>query len=157
MVIEKALAYITQGDNLLVFRHPLHPEAGIQVPAGTIEERESPEEAVMREVREETGLDDLVMRTFLGVRELDLSQYGLAEVQRRFFYHLEFRGQAPATWRHYETDPSDGSPGPIELEFFWARLPDQVPELSGGQGALLSRLARDEDVPGLSGDVGVER
>jgi 8-oxo-dGTP pyrophosphatase MutT (NUDIX family) len=52
----KALAYITWGNSLLVFRHPHVPAAGIQVPGGTIEEGESPEEAVLREAIEETGL-----------------------------------------------------------------------------------------------------
>ena len=63
----------------------------------------------------------------------------------RYFFHLEFCGEAPATWRHYENDPSDGSPAPIEFEFFWVRLPDEVPELSGGQGALLSEVGFDDD------------
>ncbi len=40
-VKRKVLAYITNGDNgdrLLVFRHPYSPEAGIQVPGGTVHE-----------------------------------------------------------------------------------------------------------------------
>ena len=36
-LVEKAFAYITRDDELLVFRHVDSPEAGIQVPAGTIE------------------------------------------------------------------------------------------------------------------------
>jgi 8-oxo-dGTP pyrophosphatase MutT (NUDIX family) len=34
-----------------------HPNAGIQVPAGTVEEGEAPEAAAVREAMEETGLD----------------------------------------------------------------------------------------------------
>ena len=41
------------GPELLVFRHPL---AGIQVPAGTVEFGEAPEQAVIREVAEESGI-----------------------------------------------------------------------------------------------------
>jgi 8-oxo-dGTP diphosphatase len=137
---EKVIAYITRGNKLLVFSHPHHPEAGIQVPAGTIEEGESPRDAVLREAREETGLHDLAIRAFLGVREVDVSPYGLEEIQRRHFFHLECHDETPATWRHYETDPGDGSPGPIEFELFWVQFPDEVPELTGDQGALLSRL-----------------
>ena len=37
-----------------------HPHAGIQLPAGTMEEGESPTAAAMREATEETGLDNLV-------------------------------------------------------------------------------------------------
>ena len=137
---DKVVAYITQGDKLLVFSHPLHPEAEIQVPAGTIEKDESPDKAVIREAREETGLHQLEIRSFLGVREHDLSQYGIAEVHRRYFFHLECRQETPITWRHYENDPSDGSTEPIEFEFFWVKLPDEVPELSGEQDELLSEV-----------------
>ena len=137
---DKVVAYMTQGDKLLVFSHPLYPEAGIQVPAGTIEKGESPGKAAIREAREETGLHDLETRSLLGVREHDLSQYGIAELHRRYFFHLECRQETPITWRHYENDPSDGSTEPIEFEFFWVKFPHEVPELSGGQGELLSKL-----------------
>jgi ribosomal-protein-alanine N-acetyltransferase len=137
---DKVIAYITQGDKLLVFSHPLFPEAGIQVPAGTIEKGESPDKAALREAREETGLHELEIRSFLGVREHDLSLYGIPEVYRRYFFHLECCQETPITWRHFENDPSDRSPEPIEFEFFWAKFPDEVPELSGGQGELLHKL-----------------
>jgi len=140
IITEKVIAYITDGDRLLVFSHPHHLEAGVQVPAGTVEEGESLKDAVLREAREETGLDDLEIRSYLGVREYDLSAYGRSEVQRRHFFHLASCGKAPTRWRHYEKYPSDGSPGPIEFELFWVRFPGEVPELVAGQGALLSRL-----------------
>lgn len=38
----RAYAYITNGSRLLLFTHPEAPEAGIQVPAGTIEPGEDP-------------------------------------------------------------------------------------------------------------------
>jgi 8-oxo-dGTP pyrophosphatase MutT (NUDIX family) len=142
VVAERALAYITQGDRLLVFRHTQFPEAGIQVPAGTIEASESPREAVLREASEESGLKDLEIRSVLGTRDLDLAPYGRDGLQRCHFFHLILRGEAPATWLHYEMDPSDGSPAPIEFEFFWVKFPDGVPELAGNQGELLSELGR---------------
>ncbi len=55
-VRERVLAYITQGDRLLVFRHTRSPEADIQVPGGTVEAGEAPEAAALREAREESGL-----------------------------------------------------------------------------------------------------
>ena len=64
-VVEKVAAYITRDTHLLVFRH-VHSEAGIQVPAGTLEPGESPNDGVLREAREETGLDCLEVRRFLG-------------------------------------------------------------------------------------------
>ncbi len=38
----KVYAYITHGHRLLVFSHRDFPEAGIQVPGGTMEEGEDP-------------------------------------------------------------------------------------------------------------------
>jgi 8-oxo-dGTP pyrophosphatase MutT (NUDIX family) len=137
----KVIAYITHGGRLLVFRHTDHPEAGIQVPGGTMEPGESPDDAVLREAQEETGLDALEIRVFLGVQEVDLARFGLEGLQRRYVYHLGLRGGAPESWLHYESTPSDGTPGPIEFEFFWVRLPDEVPELAGAQGEFLDRLA----------------
>ena len=31
---DRVVAYVTRGDRLLVFRHTMYPEAGVQVPAG---------------------------------------------------------------------------------------------------------------------------
>jgi 8-oxo-dGTP diphosphatase len=148
IITEKVLAYITHGEKLLVFTHPKHPEAGIQVPGGSIQGSESTEAAVVREAREETGLHEFEIRSYLGVSDFDLTAYGRNEMLRRHFYHLEYTGDPPATWRGFEANPSDGSPGPIELEFFWAALPDGVPRLIAGQGAMLWKLtgARDDQV-----------
>jgi 8-oxo-dGTP pyrophosphatase MutT (NUDIX family) len=69
-VIEKVTAFITResgdGHDLLLFKHP---NAGIQIPAGTVEDNETPEEAVLREVSEETGLTSLSVGQYLGCRE----------------------------------------------------------------------------------------
>lgn len=129
MRVEKVIATITKGDRLLVFSHPHHPEAGIQVPAGTVESGESPDEAVLREAREETGLDGLLLRSALGVREYDLTAMSVARRQRFHFYHLTVASDAPCRWRHFEEHPSDGSATPIEFELFWVQFASDVPEL----------------------------
>jgi 8-oxo-dGTP pyrophosphatase MutT (NUDIX family) len=141
-IVEKVIAYITREDHLLVFSHPHHPEAGIQVPAGTIEPGESPEDAVLREAREETGLQSLEIRAFLGVQEQDLAEFELTGMQRRYFFHLECHQETPAMWRHYEMHPSDGSPESIEFELFWVEL-SRIPELVAAQGRFL-HLLREE-------------
>jgi 8-oxo-dGTP pyrophosphatase MutT (NUDIX family) len=64
-ISQKAFAYITHQKRLLVFRHADAPEAGVQVPAGTIKALERPEQAVLREAVEETGLTDLTVGRFL--------------------------------------------------------------------------------------------
>jgi 8-oxo-dGTP diphosphatase len=138
---ERVVAYITWGERLLVFRHTRFPEAGIQVPGGSVEPGEDPHQAVLREAREETGLQDFEVCAYLGSRAYDLALWGGSGIQQRRYYHLVLHGQAPERWVHYEHTPSDGSPGPIELEFYWVTFPEQVPELAGQQGDLLYKLA----------------
>jgi 8-oxo-dGTP pyrophosphatase MutT (NUDIX family) len=69
-IIEKVTAFVTRqtdtGIELLLFEHP---RAGIQIPAGTVNGGETPEEAVQREVAEETGLTDRMVSQFLGSEE----------------------------------------------------------------------------------------
>jgi 8-oxo-dGTP pyrophosphatase MutT (NUDIX family) len=70
-IIEKVTAFITRksrdGNDLLLFEHP---NAGIQIPSGTVEDQEMSEEAVIREVTEETGLTtSLLIRRYLGCSE----------------------------------------------------------------------------------------
>jgi len=66
-VLKKVTAFVTQDlgreRKLLVFKHP---QAGIQVPAGTVELGEEPELAVIREAREETNLSQVRMVKKLG-------------------------------------------------------------------------------------------
>ena len=59
VIIQKVAAYITCENQLLVFTHVDYPQAGIQVPAGTVAEQESLDDAVLREAFEETGLPNL--------------------------------------------------------------------------------------------------
>jgi len=58
-VMEKVTIFITRKKNsrieLLLLRHPY---AGIQFPAGTVEEDEDTDDAAKREIYEETGLKD---------------------------------------------------------------------------------------------------
>ena len=65
--VGKVTAFITRrsgyGHDLLLVEHP---HAGIQIPAGTVEDGETPEEAVLREAAEETGLTSLSVRLYLG-------------------------------------------------------------------------------------------
>ena len=74
IVIEKVTAFVTcltrEGLELLLLEHPF---AGIQIPAGTVED-ETPEEAVIREVAEETGIDSATVRRCLGSDEMVLPE-----------------------------------------------------------------------------------
>ena len=137
-VRHRAYAYITHGERLLIFRHPYSPNAGLQVPAGTIEAGEDPADAVLREAEEETGLQDLKLVSFLARDERDMSDCGVSELQHRWFFHLRYDGAAEETWLHAET--SGGKHEPIWFEFFWASLPSGVPKLVSDYDQYLSRL-----------------
>ncbi len=145
---KKAFAYITHELRLLVFSHPDFPEAGIQVPAGTVKAGERTEDAVMREAFEETGLKELALVAYLGEDTRDMEDFGRDEIHHRFFYHIRYDGSPVALWRHDELDPSDGS-GPITFEFFWAQLPDSVPPLIADHGKLLPQLLRQISLEGI--------
>jgi 8-oxo-dGTP diphosphatase len=68
---QKAVAYVTRGSGLsaelLVFDHtPEYPTAGTQVPSGGLEAGETVLEGALRETFEETGLEGLTPKGYLG-------------------------------------------------------------------------------------------
>lgn len=136
-VRRRVYAYITSGRRLLVFEHLDHPEAGIQVPAGTLEPGEDPREAVLREAWEETGLQRLELVAPLGTLVYDMRCFGVEERQLAHYYHLHCLGDAPPRWRHDET--SGGAHAPIRFELYWADL-DRPPPLVALDAALLGPL-----------------
>jgi 8-oxo-dGTP pyrophosphatase MutT (NUDIX family) len=136
----KVAAYITRGDRLLVFRHRDNPEAGIQVPGGSVGPGEATADAALREAREETGLDALTLVAHLGQRTHDLpSRTGLFTPHVRDYYHVRCDQVTSEEWLAWETDPSDGSPGPIPFVVYWVPL-DSVPPLAGDLDALLGQV-----------------
>lgn len=138
----KALAYIVRDGQLLVFVQPQSPDAGVQVPAGTVRSSEEPEAAVVREVAEETGLTDVDVVECLGVYEYDMSEYGREEVQERHVFQLQVTGPVSRGWTHYEEH--DGLAPPEPFSFFWLPLAEaRARGLEAGQGALLDRLSQE--------------
>jgi 8-oxo-dGTP diphosphatase len=143
----KVFAYITKGSKLLVFEQPDSPEAGIQVPAGTLEEGETPETGVMREAWEETDLSGLKLCCFLGEQIRDMRDYNKQEIHHRYFYHL-LCDDAPETWSHGEFSPSDEPEHDERIlrhrfDFYWVDLAD-VPELIAEHGYFIARLKAHE-------------
>ncbi len=114
---EKAYAYITrnaaQTRQLLVFEHAKE-DAGVQVPKGTIEDGEDPREAVVREVREESGLTE-----FDSIRSLSTDVWNHHEkpkAYRRHFFHL-VADEARDEWRHTVT--GSGEDNGVVYSYFW--------------------------------------
>ncbi len=142
---QKVIAYILRRERsyweLLTFTEPHFPQAGWQVPGGTVEIREPLEKALYREVKEESGLEE-----FAEVRYLGMTQYGeigTPGIQHRHFYQLVFTGVSPAQFDHFVTG-NDGDAGML-FRYRWVRLAD-CPPLVGGRGAQLRALILD-DVP----------
>ncbi|MFE9324138.1 NUDIX domain-containing protein [Nocardia sp. NPDC052278] len=138
VITQKVLVYIVRDGNLLVFRHTdfSWEQVGIQVPAGTIRAGETPEDAAVREAREETGLSAFTIIRKLGEAEYDISPYRF-EIQHRHFFELALHEDAPDRWTSQEDHDGDGEP--TQFECFWIPL-ETAHVLQSGQGARLGRL-----------------
>jgi ADP-ribose pyrophosphatase YjhB (NUDIX family) len=133
MLTAKVLAYITRGRELLIFRHRDLPEAGWQVPAGTVNTDESREAALWREIYEESGLgpEQLRLRRWLGV--IEHSDDHLV----RHYAWLSVKALAPDTWAHYVTGV--GEDAELVVNYHWSVLPS-AGRLAGLQDEMINTL-----------------
>jgi len=133
--VRKVICYVVHDGELLIFRHRDHPDAGVQVPAGTVAIGEAPAPAAVREAEEETG-----KRGFALIRELGVYDHKFRETFRgverhemheRHVFLLAPPPDLPERWSHFAEPESGG----FWFEFFWVPL---VPELrlAGDQHAL---------------------
>ena len=128
----RAVAYVVRDGAVLVFTHRPTPgtgTAGLQVPGGTIHDGEDPTAAVVREVREETGLEVEV------VRPLGTITRGGRELHH---FHVAPLGEVPQAWDHDEM--SDGDVPLWTFSLFWLPIPVARHALDHGMGDLLDRL-----------------
>jgi 8-oxo-dGTP pyrophosphatase MutT (NUDIX family) len=138
----KVVAYITResphGQELLVFEHRDNPEAGTQVPAGTVEAGEEIADALRREVLEETGLSDLPVVRKIATYEWVHPISG--NTHERHVFHLTAPSDTADTWEWLETS---GTEGPnVEgyvFQFRWVPLQGEI-DLVGDFGAYLSAI-----------------
>lgn len=132
----KVLAYITRehagGRQVLVFDHRDQPEAGLQVPAGTVEPGEASVSALWREIEEEAGLRPSDLRLVRKLAEHPEPAWG----NIRHIFHLEARGVLPDTWR--QTVGGTGEDRGFTFVYRWAGL-DVI--LSGDQHRWLAQLS----------------
>ena len=132
----KVICYIILDGNLLVFRRRDAPEAGTQVPAGTVDAGEATEAAAFREAIEETGQPDLEIVAALGEADYLYDRPGRGDRPRRFelhhrhFYLLRPTGILPERWSHFADHHW--------FEFEWIRA-DPAPKLARDLGAMLHR------------------
>ena len=125
--VRKVTAFVTRtgarGDELLLFRHPF---AGVQIPAGTVDDGETVEEAAVREAEEETGIAGFRMRGYLGHRDWapggnrrlivdqttvyarpDAGSFDWATLPRSALVHVERAGEGftQVTYEEWDEEP----------------------------------------------------
>jgi ADP-ribose pyrophosphatase YjhB (NUDIX family) len=140
----KVVAYITRSRHgkrqLLVFTHRDHPEAGLQVPAGTVKQDEGIEAALMREITEETGLTGLTIIRKLGTYTL---HHPISNnLHERHVFHLAAPDDAPDAWQWTETCGGEipDHEGYV-FQLWWADLDGPI-HLAGSQADYI-HLIRD--------------
>ena len=137
----RVACYVTRttegGEELLVFDH--HPDedppddpSGTQIPAGGMMPFEAIEVAALREVREETGLEDVTYVEQVGFVEMGLDAPGGPSMTT--FVHLQASSDGATAWEHLVT----GEGGDAGMRFLcrWEPLPLSF-ELAGDQGRFL--------------------
>ncbi|MBX0356792.1 NUDIX domain-containing protein [Halobacillus sp. Nhm2S1] len=134
--IKKAYGYVTRiidgQTQVLVFQHPI-PEAGVQIPKGTVEPGEDTQDAVLREMEEETGLRNLHVEKRLAD---DLWENDDGAIHHRFFYKLMI-SDAEDEW---EQQPMGGGEEEgLTFHFFWISSMNEV-ELIRGHGDYLDLI-----------------
>lgn len=136
-LIKKVYAYIVQNQRLLVFSEPDFPEVGLQIPGGTVEEN-TLEEAINREVFEETGLSNFEIKTYLGSDLRDMRPFGKNQLHERHFFYLILNEKTPETWEHIEKFPYDSKHKEIRFSFFWHPVVEKID--LGTQGVFLEQI-----------------
>ncbi|HWI63289.1 MAG TPA: NUDIX domain-containing protein [Symbiobacteriaceae bacterium] len=137
---QKVQAYITRetpsGLQLLVFEHADFPDAGIQVPAGSIDPGETPDHAVLRETLEEAGLTDVTIIKYVGCFPWFYPAQQV--IHQRHVYHLAVTKPVPDRWEQVVSGGVEDKG--MRFICYWMDLPSAATALSGQQGMYLSLL-----------------
>jgi 8-oxo-dGTP pyrophosphatase MutT (NUDIX family) len=147
---QRAAAYVTDpSGRLLVFDH-LDADAGTQVPAGGIHVGESAEEAVLRELAEESGLEAVVIIRKLGEvwnrSEPGNVPAGLEE-QIHHVFHLQLLD--PPDQERWEWEGRSGSDVVEHLfAFRWASLEEATDALWPAQAMWINAVRLSLRHPG---------
>ena len=140
-LIGKAYAYITRQAGadieVLIFAHRDFPEAGWQLPGGTMDPGETPKQAVLREVWEEAGLADLDEIRLLGAEEYFLVEK--QEWQHRHFFQLQRDHPIADSFSHVVSDGEEDKG--LVYNYEWVKV-DDLPELAVDQGVFVGEIGR---------------
>lgn len=128
------------GPELLVFDHVDFPEAGTQVPAGGLEPGETPADAAVREVAEETGLTGAGLVAELGVSDHPHPVTG--QPRRTTYVQLDVPDGPVGPWAHRVA--GDGEDGGLRFACRFIPLP-LAARLADHQDEFLDRLHLDRN------------
>ena len=133
----RVVAYVTRvrdgQTELLVFEDPKHPYMGIQVPAGRLDPDETLETGLLREIGEETGLENVrVVRELAGFEEHYPSRY------ENHGFQVVLESDAPDEWEHVVYGHGDDAG--LVFRFRWVPIGTEL-HLFGRPHPLLERLA----------------
>lgn len=136
---DKVLAYIVRnsssGQELLVFDHRNFPDAGTQVPAGTVKLGEPIENALKREVLEESGISLSSIGRFVGSYEWHRND--LNELHKRHVFFISLEGLKDS-WQHIVTGSDDDNS--LVFDYFWISLEEASSLLAANQGDYLEHI-----------------
>jgi ADP-ribose pyrophosphatase YjhB (NUDIX family) len=134
---KKAYAYIVRGNDLLIFREQLEGREDFpQLPGGTVEAGESIEDALLREVYEESGLSDLTIMRMLGC---DAVQGAPDRIDLRHFYLVRCNEPMKESWLHYEEHGSEHD-YPLPFLYSWMPIEESKLGLGGNHHRFLTSL-----------------
>lgn len=136
---KKVYAYITREKEgimqLLVFTHRNMPEAGIQVPGGTVDEGEKLEIALLREVMEGSGLRHLCIERFIDDYIIYVKEK--QEYQKCHFFHMSLLTDVKDTWEHIVSAGEEDEG--LTFCYKWIDI-TKCPMLAGKQGEFVHLL-----------------
>lgn len=125
-MITKASAYIFRKKKpypeLLVFAHRDYPEVPIQVPGGTVEDGEMVEDAILREIIEESGLTSVCLVRKLGTHRFYWQD--LDDEEERHFFLFESIDETPETWEHIVH--GDGVDSGLAFSYCWVKVDENL-------------------------------
>lgn len=116
MKIHKVCPFIIRQNGarqeILVFRHPIGND--VQFVKGTVEENEDLKTAALRELFEESGIENISKIEFAGAQEIE------TENQIWHFFRCEIQAELPESWTFFANDD-----GGLDFNFFWFDLAEK--------------------------------
>jgi 8-oxo-dGTP pyrophosphatase MutT (NUDIX family) len=109
----------TNGRELLVFDDPMHPENGVQLPAGRLDPGEELESALLREIAEESGLENVRI-----LRELPDFEPDYGSRYDNHWFHLVAEEELPDEWDHVVY--GDGDDAGWTFHFRWVPIEPEL-------------------------------